>query len=107
MKRQMTTISSVILLSLTFAANLANAGGRTVDASDLDLRKPADAAILYERIKLAARMVCQTDSASWDAQVVKTFNRCKNAVIKDAVARFNQPLLTAMHEGAIDKVASN
>lgn len=107
MKRQMTTILSVILLSLTFAANLASAGGRTVDASDLDLRKPADAVILYERIQLAARMVCQTESASWDAQVVRTYNRCKSAVIEDAIARFNQPLLTAIHEGTVDKVASN
>lgn len=107
MNVRVAAILSAILISFSLSVSSADAAERTVDASDLDLRKPADAAILYERIELAARMVCMTDSASWDRQVVRTFNHCKKTVIEDAIARFNQPLLTAVHERTIDKVASN
>lgn len=107
MKRSITTVLSAMLMSASLCANLANAADSRVDASDLDLRNPADAEILYERITRAAGRVCRSDKASWDAKVQKNYNRCKKIVIDDAVARFNQPLLTAVHEGTVEKVATN
>ena len=107
MNHRMKTVLPALLLSVSLCAGLANAADRKVDASDLDLQDPGDAQILYDRITLSAAMVCRSDSASWDSQVVRHFNRCKTAVIEKAVARFNQPLLTAVHEQTINRVARN
>ena len=107
MKVQLTTILSALMLSFALSGSMADAADRKVDASDLDLRKPVDAEVLYERIQFAARMVCKVEIAPWDPRVVTSYNNCKNAVIEDAVARFNQPLLTAVHRGTIKSVAAN
>ena len=107
MKAQMTTILSTLLLSFALSASVAGAADYKIDASDLDLRKPADAEVLYERIKHAARMVCKAEGGPWDPQSVKTYNSCKTALIEDTIVRFNQPLLTAVHRGTIKSVAAN
>ena len=107
MRHRVKTVLSAVLLAASLCAGAANAADRKVNASDLDLRDPGDAVILYERIKLAAAIVCRSDSASWDSQVVRHFNHCRKVVIEKAVASFDQPLLTAVHEQTINKLARN
>jgi len=68
-----------------------------VDFRDLDLSTSAGAQTLYRRITSAARDVCGyegralTDVAAWKG--------CYRGAIADAVAKVNNPLLTALHTG--------
>jgi UrcA family protein len=68
-----------------------------VSYADLDLSTIAGAQTLYGRIRTAARSVCGyegrgvTDQAFWNA--------CFRGAIADAVAKVNNPLLTAVHTG--------
>ena len=64
---------------------------------DLDLSSSEGIAALYQRIERGARLVCRDSSAPWDAGSVRTFQRCHEAAIEDAVATINQPRLTALH----------
>jgi len=68
-----------------------------IEFSDLDLSQPEAAAVLYKRIEMSARLVCKDSSSPWDAGRSTTFQRCYAAGIEDAVARVNQPRLTALH----------
>ena len=67
-----------------------------VSYAGLDLSSEAGAAILYRRLKVAARQVCEslnerqlTQHARWAA--------CYEKALTDAVAQVNQPQVTALH----------
>jgi UrcA family protein len=93
------TLASLIALTAVAAVTPASAGtadaatiitNRVVKFQDLDLRKPADARNLYRRIRRAAIQVCQpnaTDPFDLD---------CYQLAIAAAVARVNQPLVSAL-----------
>jgi len=68
-----------------------------VHFADLDLSKPADAAILYQRIQSAARHVCTLSAAPWDGRKVTNWQRCYDGTVEEAVLRINRPLITAVH----------
>jgi len=65
-----------------------------VQVADLDLTSRRDAAVLYERIGYAARIVCTTGVLS--ARRVE-WTRCVSAAIDSAVEGVDAPLLTALH----------
>jgi len=65
--------------------------------ADLDLSKPADAAILYQRIQRAARLVCNSSAAAWDGRATSNWQRCYNGAVEDVVLHINRPMVTAVH----------
>jgi UrcA family protein len=78
----------------------------TVRADDLDLTKPEDVQSLYERIRGAARSLCEVEhSAPWDIKRSKHKRECFEQAVDRAVARTNEPALTALHR-AEERVAS-
>ena len=78
-----------------------------VDAHDLDLSNPQDAEALYERIRGAARGICSRLYSSWRyVDRVQYSRECVETAVENAVGRANAPLLTAIHEGAKERVAS-
>jgi UrcA family protein len=112
-------IKSIPALALTALAALASSEARTADDdmprdvskktvrfADLDLRKPQDAEALYQRIRLAARLVCNDTSYSWDGRRARNWIDCFDATVKDAVSRVNQPTLTAVYRERTKRAAS-
>ncbi|MBS0377989.1 MAG: UrcA family protein [Proteobacteria bacterium] len=92
------SVTLVALVGLFTAGALPAAEhGVTVSYRDLDLTTPSGAHTLYDRIRTAARTVCGyrgtqlTDQAFWDS--------CYRGAITEAVAKVNNPLLTAVHTG--------
>jgi UrcA family protein len=75
----------------------ADAPAMTVRFADLDLTKPQDAAVLYQRIRFAARLVCNTASSPWDGSQVRNWARCFNSAVEEAVLRVDRPALTALY----------
>src|SRR5256885_980306 len=69
----------------------------TVRFADLDLAKPQDAAVLYQRIRFAARLLCDAARSPWDGSQTRNWNRCFNSAVEDAVLRVDRPALTAVY----------
>jgi UrcA family protein len=101
----MTRLKTFIpLVPLTFAlcalqapahATMPNddAPAKTVSYSDLNLKKNADVARLFGRIKLAAASIC-SPLAGRDAQRAARFHHCIDDSMAKAVAQVDSPLLT-------------
>ena len=91
--------ASVSLQPLAAEPAARPAGNSSIKISfdDLDFSNPDSVATLYSRIEFSARLVCTDTSSPWDARRQTTYQRCYTATIADAVARVNQPQLTAMH----------
>jgi UrcA family protein len=69
---------------------------RVVHFADLDLTHNAGVAVLYARIRFAAREVCgPIDERRWQALVAR--NRCVTQAIARAVTDVNVPTLTSYH----------
>ena len=69
---------------------------QSVSYRDLDLSRPADAAVLYERIGHAAAEVCETyDGLTGSRQTQQ--RQCVDQAIAATVARVNDANLTARH----------
>ena len=77
----------------------------TVRFADLDLSRPAGAAVLYQRIEAAARRVCGNPYVPQLADFVEQRN-CRRATIDDAVQRISSPLLIALHRTRTLRVAA-
>ena len=76
-----------------------------VRGHDLDLTKSEDIQLLYERIRSAARSLCQVEhSAPWDIKRIRHQRECFEHSVDRAVARTNEPALTALHR-AEERVA--
>jgi UrcA family protein len=69
----------------------------TVNYRDLNLSTIEGAITLYERLKGAARTVCNGPLTGVDAY--REWRGCYDAAIADAVAKVNSPLLTTVHRG--------
>jgi UrcA family protein len=78
---------------------------RTVSAAGLDLTRLPDAELLYARLRAAAHSVCRAQQAVWDVKRVTHKRRCVERVVEDAVAGIGEPLLTAVHHRAGERVA--
>jgi UrcA family protein len=68
-----------------------------VGYADLDLGSPAGAAVLYGRIKLAARKVCSPTPDPRELHRYGIWNNCYQTAISNAVATVASPRLTALH----------
>jgi UrcA family protein len=95
------------LAAVTMAAvcAIANAGSpnqspqRTVSFADLDITHPAGVAVLYQRIRAAAREVCRA-SIERDLTSAKLSRSCVQDAIARAVDEVNTPTLSQYHETA-------
>ena len=92
----------VALLALASAAASANPSGDTeevqaenVNYEDLNLNTLAGVSVLYNRIERAARLVCGPNN---DQSRHGQWKTCYRMAIAAAVAKVNNPLLTAIHD---------
>jgi UrcA family protein len=100
------SLSLIVLGSITVAIHLAGFAAVEVGAQkflaqsvsyrDLDLTRPADAAVLYDRIGHAAAEVCEPfDGAKGSRATLQ--HKCVDRAIATTVARVNDTNLTARH----------
>jgi UrcA family protein len=66
--------------------------------SDLDLSRPEGALKLYQRIKYAAQLVCDT-YASNELVRRQEYLKCYSKAVDDAVSKVGSDKLTAIHLG--------
>jgi UrcA family protein len=78
---------------------------RTVRSAGLDITRLPDAEALYARIRTAAQSACRAQRALWDVKQVLHKRRCVERAVEDAIVRADQPLLTAVHRRAGERVA--
>ena len=69
---------------------------RRVTYADLDLTRKAGAAVLYTRIKSAAREVC-LPTYSWIAEDNMATRQCREQALARAIKDVNAPALTSYH----------
>jgi len=94
------TLAAVLLGSMSAVAIAGNAADeapqRTVHFADLNLASPSGVAVLYQRIRTAARAVCEPlvfSDLQWHAEG----QRCTHQAIQRAVYEVNAPLLTGYY----------
>ena len=85
----------VLVGSNAFAAEQSRS--ETVKFADLKVDTSAGVAELYRRINSAARRVCLYDAS--DVQSSRIWQNCVRPTVDSAVAKVNNPLLTALHTG--------
>ena len=102
-----TLITMTLTLALLAAAPASFAAGpsKRVDFTDLNLERPADVAILYDRIQAAARKVCEKQSTPWEMYQGKVVEECIKVTVDAAVKDVNYFALTALHKGQSKDVA--
>jgi UrcA family protein len=97
-----TSIAAVLIFSfgsLTSAASateLAAAPQRTIQFADLNVARSEGAAVLYQRISNAARVVCAAYESRLPAQRARA-RRCVNEAVARAVVDVNAAALTRHH----------
>jgi UrcA family protein len=100
---RLSLIFGVITVAIHFAGFAAVDLGaqkllaQTVSYHDLDLSRPADAAVLYKRIGAAAAEVCERfDAGAASHQALR--EKCAERAIAASVARVNDANLSARHD---------
>jgi UrcA family protein len=105
---------SALLVALQLAAPAAalelgkgfDAGrSTTVASAGLDASRLPDAEMLYARIQAAAHSVCRAEKAVWDRKAVLHQRLCIAAAVENAIARVNEPILTAVHRASSERLA--
>jgi UrcA family protein len=66
---------------------------RAVHYADLNLSRPADAALLYHRIQTAAELVCDAGRSRELGHLMRS-RKCMASAVERAVATVHAPLLT-------------
>ncbi len=89
----------------TSAAIAEDVPSKTVRYSDLDISKPEGAKVLYNRIRVAARQVCDL-STGGDPMLRAAEHTCIDTAIDTAVRKVNAPALTSLHFGGDIRLAS-
>ena len=79
--------------SAVFAADGPNPVSITVKYADLNIASPSGALVLYERVRAAAQSACSYYWFKTDADEA----RCVQNTIAKAVAKVNQPALSAVY----------
>jgi len=95
--------STAWLALITLASAAASAGSQGTDEvrsekvnfSDLNVNTLAGVNVLYDRIAHAARLVC---APADESKHRSEFNQCYQTAIDAAIARVNNPLLSAVHQ---------
>lgn len=72
---------------------------KTVRFADLNIQTPEGAKALYDRIRAAARDVCEI-STSGDPILNQAMHGCVEKAIDNAVKKVNAPYLTALRFGS-------
>jgi len=100
--------TTMLTFALALGFQLANAGpppdalSVTVPFADLDLTRSMGAAVLFQRLKSAAETVCAPfDSRSRHLANQTRHKKCMQTAIGTAVAKVDQPVLTAYYRGQI------
>jgi len=86
---------AAIVCLLGTAAAWADVRSITVSFRDLDLSNPDGAKTLYYRIQTAAKTVCGPEETTMIGKTI--WRGCVKGAVDDAVAKVNNPLLTALH----------
>jgi UrcA family protein len=73
---------------------------KTVKFADLDIQTPEGAKVLYQRIRVAARSVCEDG----DPILRAAEYQCVEKAIDNAVKKVNAPYLTALRFGSNSSV---
>ena len=97
--------ASMLVLALAWrcdalaAAAPADAGSNqiTVHFGDLNVDRPAGAAVLYRRIRAAAQSVCGDRQPPGAHMTSPAWSSCVAQAIDEAVARVDRPAVTAYH----------
>lgn len=101
--------STMLIFALSLGAQLVHADpapdalSATVHFADLDLTRSAGAAVLYQRLKTAAETVCGVEGSvrSRNLGSQKRFQECIWSAIGTAVAKVDQPTLTAYYRAQV------
>jgi UrcA family protein len=88
-----TALSAASLSGVASATPVDEVRQQVVKFSDLDLSSQPDAAILYQRIKSAAREVCTMRELP-PVEIMAQRQRCASQATARAVAEVNAPLVT-------------
>jgi UrcA family protein len=91
-----TSLSSLAAVSASTATE-DDHPSRVVKFADLDLSHNQGAAVLYARIRSAAREVCLPEY-NWVMEMRAISDQCRKQAIASAVADVNAPALTAYHQ---------
>jgi UrcA family protein len=84
------------LVAVCTAADSTDAPQEAVKYGDLNVSNPQGAAVLYSRIRAAAGRVCERHDDR-DLAAMQLWNSCVRKAIGDAVAKVNQPALSAIY----------
>jgi UrcA family protein len=96
-------LRTIAVASFSLAASLyaaiAPADSRqdraTVQVADLNLDRPGDVAMLYERINLAAEQVCHQRALNGSYVLSPSYDRCVSDTVDKVVASVNRAPLTS------------
>ena len=92
-----TSLSSLAAVSASTATE-DNHPSRVVKFADLDLSHSQGVAVLYTRIRSAAREVC-LPQYNWVMEMRVISDQCRDEAVARAVADVNAPALTAYYQG--------
>ena len=96
---------TICLLGVTTAwADPSGTRSAEVSFRDLDLHTQSGAAKLYRRIQGAAQRVCGYEATLVKAQSI--WEHCVRPTVNAAVAKVNNPQLTALHTGRSSPAAT-
>lgn len=92
-----TLLAALCCSATTLAApsRVGEVASKVVRFKDLDLSTAEGAKALYERITMAARIVCR--DAGYDAR------ECRARAVDDAVRAVSRPLLSSVHRSTVDR----
>jgi UrcA family protein len=96
-RRTLAAVCMASVCALASAGSPDQSRHRTVRFADLDINHPAGAAVLYQRIRAAAREVCRPTSER-DLAVAELTRSCVQDAIARAVTEVNAPKLSQYHE---------
>ncbi|RYG19706.1 MAG: UrcA family protein [Caulobacteraceae bacterium] len=95
-------MSKIVTASLAALALLASAPAfaaeppaKVLKTSDVNFRDPAAAQAFYAKLARTAAAVCDSNSAN--PEVTQQDRVCAKLALQDAVARLDQPAVTALH----------
>lgn len=98
-RRTLVAIAMASVCAIASAGSPDQSLARTVNFADLDISHPAGAAVLYQRIRAAAREVCRA-SIERDLTFAELSRSCVQDAIARAVNEVNTPTLSHYHETA-------
>jgi len=110
MKRFILASASILGLAIFTSSQAAEAPeSRTVNFADLDITRIENAAVLFTRIRGAAKSVCDGYYSSRDLVRKQQYAACYRTAMSNAVAKVDEPVLTdyvARRGGSLQKVAA-